>query len=227
MDAIGAPRKNMLSSPYRKRVFIVGFSRAYRRELAEALREEGYRVSLYQSFELAHYAMKLDSPETVLMDFRGETLDFIKSYGGLLPIFVLSERQALMEVVTVLREGAADYIRLPCYFPEILARIERNLPQQPIARPVTVGDICLDAASGMLKVESETLTLSKRESLILAALMRCPDNPVTRDKLMRVAGITNARTTIVESYIKTLRKCHPRLRQAIRTRYGGGYVFCA
>lgn len=227
MTVSGAPQENMQTSLNRKRVFIVGFSRAYRRELADALREEGYLVSPYQSYELAHYAMKLDSPDTVLMDFCGETLDFIKRYGGLLPVLVLSERQALMEIVTVLREGATDYIRLPCYFPEILARMERNVVQQPIARPVEIGDFCLDGASGVLKLAGETQTLSKRESLILAALMRCPDSPVTRDKLMRVAGIGKVKATIVESYIKALRKRHPALRQAIRTRYGGGYVFCS
>lgn len=209
----------------RKRLFVIGFSRAYRRELTEALREEGYVASPYQSFALARYAIAQQAPDALLLDGVGESLTFVQRYGGFLPSFILSERNVLMEVVTALREGAADYIKLPCYFPEILARIERNLPHASAVQPIEVGDITLDTASGVVRVAGDAVALGTRESLILATLLRCPQTPVTRQSLIRVAGMGHAKPTIIESYVKSLRSRHQRLRRSIRTCYGRGYVF--
>ena len=43
---------------------------------------------------------------------------------------------------------------------------------------------------------------------------------------MRVAGIKGTKATIIESYMKKLRKRHPQLRCSVRTKYGRGYAFC-
>ncbi|WP_413207875.1 helix-turn-helix domain-containing protein [Rhodospirillum sp. A1_3_36] len=77
----------------------------------------------------------------------------------------------------------------------------------------------------MARIDGESVTMTEREARILAALIRCPGHPVPRETLMRVAGITTAKPTIVESYIKQLRKRHAFLRRALRTRYGRGYAF--
>jgi DNA-binding response OmpR family regulator len=68
--------------------------------------------------------------------------------------------------------------------------------------------------------------MTEREARILSALLRCPNQSVSRDALMRIAGIRKAQPTIIESYIKQLRKSHALLRRCIRTRYGQGYVYC-
>ena len=60
---------------------------------------------------------------------------------------------------------------------------------------------------------------------VLATLLRCPDYPVSRENLMHAAAIHRAKPTIVESYIKQLRKKHALLRASLKTKYGRGYVF--
>jgi len=56
--------------------------------------------------------------------------------------------------------------------------------------------------------------------------MRCPERPIHRKALMRTMGIDKtAKPTIIESYVKQLRKRHPLLRRCIGTKYGQGYVF--
>lgn len=115
---------------------------------------------------------------------------------------------------------------MPCYFPEILARVERAQADAPGRRCLTLGNLSLDVETAVAKIDETPVRMTAREARMLSALIRCPERPVSREVLMRVAGITNAKATIVESYMKQLRKRHPLLRRSVRTRYGQGYAFC-
>jgi len=220
----------MQSPPFSKpRIFLVGYPRGYRLELAAAFSDQGYQVSFYQDARLAAHTLSFECPDAVLMNWAVSppltTLEFIKRYGGILPVLVLSSHNVLIDVVQSLKSGAADYIRSPCFFPEILARVQRAQAALPLRKTLTIGKLALDVESGVAHIEQVSLQLTKREARILAALMRCPEQAVSREALMRVADITDAKSTIIESYMKLLRQKHPYLRYSILTRYGQGYVF--
>ncbi len=216
-----------LSQP---RLYIVGYARAYRRELCAAFSEQGFAVSMHETPELAALALGQGCPDAVLMDWLPvaplSSHAFVERYGGLMPVLILTRRSALIDVVRALRAGAADFIRLPCYFPEILARVERSRADVPVRRQLKVGNLSLDVESGVARIGRDKVRMTTREARMLSAMIRCPEHPVSRDALLRVAGITGAKSTIIESYMKQLRKRHPKLRRAIRTRYGQGYAFC-
>lgn len=212
------------------RLFIIGYTRAYRMELCEAFREEGYHVTAYADMRLAEYAIKVQGyPDLVLTDWINReavsTMAFVERYAGLFPVLIHSTHGLLIDVVQSLRAGALDYIRQPCYFPEILARLERAHTYSPNTRRVDFGRVSLDVGAGVAHIDTDVVRMTEREASILAALLRCPEQPVNREALLRLAGIRNAKPTIIESYIKQLRKRHVLLRRCVRTRYGRGYVF--
>jgi len=95
-----------------------------------------------------------------------------------------------------------------------------------VRQRISQGPVSLDLGLGIAKIGEQSIQLNNREARIFAALLRCPDHPISRDSLMRSAGINRAKPTIIESYIKQLRKKHAHLRRAVRTRYGQGYAYC-
>jgi two-component system response regulator QseB len=221
----------MQATSTQSRLFIIGYTRAYRMELCEAFRDQGYRVTGYADMRLAEYATKEQThPDLVLTDWidreSESTMAFVQRYGGLIPVLVHSTHTRLIDVVRSLKAGAADYICQPCYFPEILARLERAQVHSSNTRRIEAGRVSLDVGSGVAHIDGCTVRMTEREARILSALLRCPNQSVSRDALMRIAGIRKAQPTIIESYIKQLRKSHALLRRCIRTRYGQGYVYC-
>jgi len=217
------------TTPSPSRIFLVGYARGYRLELAEGFRDQGYEVACFEDARLAAHTLGFECPSAVLINWAQggplSCLEFVERYGGLLPVLVLTPHNVLIDVVRSLRAGAADYIRTPCYGPEILARVQRAQAASPTSRRLSIGGLSLDVESSVAHIENETLHMTVREARILAALLRCPERPINRQALMRVAGITNVKPTIIESYIKQLRQKHPLLRRCIRTQYGRGYAF--
>lgn len=184
---------------------------------------------MHENTELAVLALSWQCPDAILINWMQppplSSLAFVERYGGLMPVLMLTGHSVLIDIVQSLRTGAADYIRLPCYFPEILARVERAQTAAPTDKRLSIGSLTLDVGSGVAHIENNTVRMTAREARILAALIRCPERPISRDALMRVAAITDAKSTIIESYVKQLRRKHPLLRRCVRTRYGQGYAF--
>lgn len=199
------------------------FPRAYRLELAEAFSGEGYGVRVFESLALASLAMEQSAPAALIIDWRAETLDLVRRYSGIMPVLVLTKHNVLLDVVSALKAGALDYVRLPCFFPEILARLQRGGATLNRGEVMRLGGLSLDLAKSQISIDGEGISLSDREARMLAALMRNPGQPVSREALMRVAGITKAKPTIVESYIKQLRKRAFIFQSAIKTHYKKGY----
>lgn len=213
-----------------RRLFLIGYTRAYRLELCEAFREQGYHVTPYADMRLAEYAIREQGhPDLVLTDWliqdHANTPVFIDRYAALFPVLVHSVHDLLIDVVQSLRAGAQDYIRQPCYFPELLARLDCTRTKAPATQRLTVGPVTLDTATGIAHIGPDTLHMTPREASILAALLQCAGQAVPRQTLLHLAGIRSAKPTIIESYIKQLRKRHLHLRATIHTRYGRGYGY--
>jgi len=211
------------------KIFLVGYPRGYRLELAEAFADQGYEVAGFEDARLAAHTLSFECPDAVVMNWAVTppltTMAFVERYGGVLPVLILSRHNVLIDVVQSLKSGAADFIRTPCYFPEILARVQRAQAALPLRKTLTIGKLSLDVESSVAHIENVSVQLTKREARILATLIRCPEQAVSRDALMRVADITDVKSTIIESYIKQLRQKHPVLRRCIRTKYGQGYAY--
>lgn len=186
-------------------------------------------MELHETPELAALVLDRQYPDAVILDWTIvpplTSFQFVERYGGLLPVVILTRHSILIDVVRTLRVGAADYIRWSTYFPEILARVEKARTTASANQRVAVGNLVLDVEAGVARIDHAPVHMTTREARMLSIMIRCPERAVSREALMRIAGITDAKATIVESYMKQLRKRHPLLRDSIRTRYGQGYAF--
>lgn len=179
---------------------------------------------------LAAQALSHQSPDAVLINWTQSapltSLAFVERYSGLVAVVILSRHDVLIDVVESLRAGAADYMRQPCFFPEVLARVERARASSFTTRRLSVGKLSLNVAGSVAHIGDDVVRMTDREARILAALIRCPERAVSREGLMRASGIGTAKPTIIESYIKQLRKRHAVLRRCVQTKYGQGYAYC-
>lgn len=158
-----------------------------------------------------------------LRDTRSDTL-----------VIVASARRNESDKVETLGLGADDYVTKPFSPGELVARIQANLRRYgrlsyPDDRTIRRGGFSLDLATLTLHKGDQTLALTPTESSILFALMRHPDEVLTRADLSReVWNHDQADGRTINVYINQLRKKveeNPGQPAHIQTVRGVGYRF--
>ncbi len=146
------------------------------------------------------------------------------------PVILLTAMDKIGDRVEGLDSGADDYLTKPFSFEELLARIRAAL-----RRPQEIQDIdtlefasvCLDTSRGILSFGERQIELTKRECLLMEALMKGNSAPLSREQLiLKVWGMeSNIEQGNVDNYIGFLRRKLSFLRcgVAIKTQYGVGY----
>ncbi len=157
-----------------------------------------------------------------------------------LPVIFLTARDLSSDKVDGLYLGADDYVTKPFESSELIARIHtvlrryRHMEQQPTSNRIRVGNYILDLGDLCFTSPSRPsgVQLTPTEMKILEHLMRNPNNPISREKLIgRVwdydyVGESNR----IDVYIRRLRQKiepQPQRPTLIRTARGTGYVFHA
>ena len=146
-----------------------------------------------------------------LPDISGlEVARRIRRSGSAVPILFLTARDAVSDRVTGLDAGADDYLVKPFAFEELTARL-RSITRRPAAPPtalLTCGPITLDDVRRAVCVDGHPVELSQREFSLLEALMRHPDQVLTRDQLLDHAWPFGVAVTpnSVDAYIAFLRR---------------------
>jgi two-component system, OmpR family, response regulator len=134
----------------------------------------------------------------------------IRRSGSAVPILFLTARDAVSDRVTGLDAGADDYLVKPFAFEELSARL-RSITRRPPAAPSnlrTCEEITLDEVQRTVFVDGRPVALSPREFSLLEALMRHPDQVLTRDQLLDHAWPLAVAVTpnSVDAYIAFLRR---------------------
>jgi DNA-binding response OmpR family regulator len=146
-----------------------------------------------------------------LPDISGlEVARRLRRQGNAVPILMLTARDAVTDRVAGLDAGADDYLTKPFAFEELAARL-RSITRRPSAAPSTVltcGPLALDDVRRSVTVGDEPLDLSPREFSLLEALMRHPDQVLTRDQLLDHAWPFGVAVTpnSVDAYVAFLRR---------------------
>lgn len=206
--------------------------------LTQGLTEIGYAVNPVGSAEAALKQLGSSRFDLVLLDLGlpgRDGLDVLRELRDrkdATPVLVLTARDALTDRVKGLDAGADDYLVKPFAFPELLARVRALLRRSQASEPtrLKVADLDVDLVNRVVTRAARTLSLTAREFDLLAYLMRCGGQSVTRDMLARDVWKETSRATPLDNVIdvhishvreKIDRDFHPKLLHTIR---GVGFV---
>jgi DNA-binding response OmpR family regulator len=189
------------------------------------LEAEGHNVELVDDGRSA--ADRLEDPEQafdlVILDLMlprmsgFEVARRARAAGNLVPILILTAKDATPDLIRGLEEGADDYLTKPFRLDELLARIRGLLRRRrwdgvsapaEAPRSVDIGETTVRFDRFELETAGETVTLTIREAGLLRALLDRDGEAVTRGELLEeVWGLRpDTRTRVVDNFIVRLRR---------------------
>ncbi|MFW5451783.1 MAG: response regulator [Methylophagaceae bacterium] len=200
--------------------------------LTESLRHEGFAVNHLSLGGLAISSVKTELPDIVILDLGlpdmdgTEVLKAIRQQSADLPVLILTARTALEDRISGLDLGADDYLAKPFEVDELLARLrvfERRASTSKHAE-LSIGKVTLDNASHQVSVANTIIDLSRREFMVLKALMENAGRVQTRDSLESklYSWGEEVSSNTIEVHIHHLRKKLPS--KFIQTLRGIGYI---
>ncbi len=134
----------------------------------------------------------------------------IRESGNLLPILLITARDAVEDRVFGLDSGADDYLTKPFAFVELSARVRALLRRDAAGDKltVTVGRLQLDSLSLSVKVDSRPVAMSPKEFTLLRLLAGQSGQIVSRQRILEEVwgGVDNIDPNIVDQYISYLRR---------------------
>ncbi|WP_429840703.1 response regulator transcription factor [Brevibacillus sp. FIR094] len=143
-----------------------------------------------------------------------EVLRRIRVKDSSTPVILLTARNAVVDKVNGLDQGANDYITKPFEIEELLARIRSCLRLSQMTRKVEasskveVADLSLDEKSREVTRGSSQIELTPREFDLLLYLMQNKNQVLNREQILtHVWGFDYfGDTNVVDVYIRYLRK---------------------
>ena len=173
------------------RVLIVEDDAGIATGLAATLKASGYAVDVTSTLALARAALGVEPFDLVLLDLGlpdGDGLDWLRQVrrsGRVMPVLIMTARDALPDRVAGLDEGADDYVVKPFEPEELLARMRVALRRSegrasPLLRH---GDLVVDPAGHTLVRNGETVALRAKEFALLLALLRGSGQVLSRQRL--------------------------------------------
>lgn len=207
--------------------------------LAKMLRQADYQVLQVYSGSEAVLRLQQDRPDLLLLDLMlpgmsgSEVLAHMRKELALdLPVIVLSAKNALADKVTLLENGADDYITKPFEPEEVLARIAATLRRvgkdSAADRPLVHRALQLSPSLRKVTLDGQELTLTAHEFDILELFMRQPEKVFTREALYEQVwnggyyGENNTVNVHVSNIRKKLKAIDPTA-DYIQTVYGIGF----
>lgn len=171
--------------------------------LQEVLERAGYGVLLAYSGTEALLLLERQRPDLVLLDLMlpGLSGEAVLPHLAGVPVIVLSARGEVQDKVSLLLEGAADYMTKPFDTRELLARIAVQLRRGEAASPLLRhGPLALDVNARTVRVAGREARLTRTEFAILKLLLEHPRQVVTRSQLLE--DLSRDTPDCVESSLK-------------------------
>tara|TARA_R110002049_G_scaffold61408_17_gene163624 strand:- start:14942 stop:15598 length:657 start_codon:yes stop_codon:yes gene_type:complete len=160
--------------------------------LLKLLRQH-YRVHWVRDLASASEHLAAAHYDAVLLDLGlpdGDGVDWLRAMrrkGSLLPVLILSARDALDDRVRGLDTGADDYLVKPFEPDELLARIRVLLRRQSGAAQelLTAGDLTFSSEQQQFYLQGKPISLPAKEFQLLAVLMQSGNKAVSRERLVQ------------------------------------------
>ena len=212
------------------------------------LSEEGYRVSSAGDGQAMRRVVEAGPVDLILLDVRlpGEDgLAIARDYLSHtdIPFIMLTSRDQVMDTVAGLEIGAEDYVPKPFHLRELLARVRtvlrrRGRQAEAAPAPDPAAANALRFSGWTLDLLARTLTsrdgrrvaLTTQEFGLLAAFVRHPNEPLSRDALLEAIAERKWQPDdrAIDVLIGRLRRKiepDPKAPRLIQTVRGTGYIF--
>ncbi|MBG9995635.1 response regulator transcription factor [Pseudoalteromonas sp. NZS127_1] len=200
--------------------------------LIRSLRQEGYSVEHSGTVKHALECLSSGEIELVILDLGlpdgdgSQVLKHIKAQKKVIPVVILTARGSIDDKVQGLDMGADDYLAKPFDPAELFARLRVasrriNQTQSSLLR---CGDVVMDTSAHTVTQSGQSLTLPRKEYMLLKALMenqgRVQSKQQLENKLYQWGEEVGSNA--IEVHIHHLRKKFPS--DFIKTLRGIGYV---
>jgi two-component system, OmpR family, response regulator len=210
------------------------------RFVRRGLAAEGYAVDVAENGEDGLELCRSNDYDLVVLDRMLPGMDGMDVCDSLRRerrdclILMLTAMDSLPNKVEGLQAGADDYLTKPFAFEELLARMRallRRARYHQVDPVLRVGDLVLDHATRKARRGDREITLTVKEYMLLAYLMRNAGKVVTRTQILnQVWGYGfDPGTKVVDVYIRYLRQKVDAGADVplIRTTRGFGYMIAA
>ncbi|MFQ5650508.1 MAG: response regulator transcription factor [bacterium] len=208
--------------------------------IRKGLREAGYAADIAQSAGEGADCMSNNEYDLVLLDWLLPDKPGIdlclqwRKENLLLPVIMVTCRDATDDVVSALDNGVDDYIVKPFTFSELLARMRallRRASTKGVSPTLKLDDLEVNPARRTVNRGETKIHLSEREFALLEYLLRNSGRVSTKKEILaQVWDIQhNINSNLVEVFINRLRlklDCGSR-RPLIHTLRGAGYLMKA
>ncbi|MDQ3012877.1 MAG: response regulator, partial [Acidobacteriota bacterium] len=129
------------------------------RLLAKGLRERSYAVDVAADGEVALYQAQINEYDLLILDVmlprKGglEVCRELRAAGVIVPVLMLTARDAVQDRIAGLDSGADDYLIKPFDFHELLARVRALLRRGHALKPsiIEIADLVIDTRAHQVK----------------------------------------------------------------------------
>jgi two-component system, OmpR family, response regulator len=220
----------MLEATSTMRILAVEDEPRLLRNLAKALREEGYAVDTAEDGEDGLFKAESSDYDLIVLDVMLPKLDGWELLGRLrksktTPVLMLTARDGHADRVRGLDSGADDYLVKPFDLGELLARV-RALIRRSAGRTsnqIKFGDVLIDTRAKTVLCKGQPTDFTAREFAILEYLALHRGQVITRTELFEHLFDENDETlsNLIDVHIFSIRKKIGA--DVITTRRGQGY----
>lgn len=212
------------------RILVVEDEPRLQRNLAKALREEGYAVDTAGDGEDGLFKGETYDYDAIVLDVMLPKLDGWELLARLrkqkpTPVLMLTARDAHNDRVRGLDSGADDYLIKPFDLPELLARVRALIRRSAhtTTHLIEIGEVVLDTRARSVTRAKHPVTLTAREFAILEYLALHRGEVVSRKELYEHLFDENEDTlsNLLDVHIFSIRKKLGS--ELIATRRGQGY----
>ncbi len=195
------PNRLAAAPPERKfKILVVEDDRTLREALRYNLVADGYDVVVAEDGGEGLVSARQEDPDVVILDLMLPSLSGIevckalRRDGSIVPVIMLTARDAEIDRIDGLESGADDYVTKPFSMRELIARVHAQIRRMDMLKSVSqssgdqvidLGDLVINRGSRAVTLRGKALDLRPREFDLLAHLAANPGRVYTRDQLLQ------------------------------------------